>query len=152
MWTAYETSDLFLITTNSTLKANGALVMGRGIARQARGRFPGLDQALGKEIGKTCGDQGVYHLLVSPRWPRARLGCFQVKRHWAHPAAPALIQGSCAALTRWAHAHPGRQICLNFPGIGNGRLPRTAVLPLLTSLPDTVTIWEYPDPPHEKQP
>lgn len=47
MWSAYDDADLFLITTNSTLKKNGALLMGRGIARQARDLFPGLDLALG---------------------------------------------------------------------------------------------------------
>ncbi len=46
MWTAYDDADLFLITTNSTLKKNGVLVMGRGIARQACDRCPGLDTAL----------------------------------------------------------------------------------------------------------
>jgi hypothetical protein len=35
MWTAYQSADLFLITTNATITARGALVMGRGIARQA---------------------------------------------------------------------------------------------------------------------
>jgi len=31
---------------------------------------------------------------------------------------------------------------MNFPGIGNGRLDRADVLPLLMDLPETVTIWE----------
>ncbi len=47
MWTAYEPADLFLITTNSTIRRDGALVMGRGIARQAKERFPDLDVTLG---------------------------------------------------------------------------------------------------------
>jgi hypothetical protein len=42
MWSAYNRANLFLVTTNSTLKRNNALVMGRGIARQARDRFPGI--------------------------------------------------------------------------------------------------------------
>jgi hypothetical protein len=37
MWSAYDNIDLFLITTNVTIKRNGALVMSRGIARQAYG-------------------------------------------------------------------------------------------------------------------
>ena len=32
MWTAFDETALFLLTTNSTVKRNGALVMGRGIA------------------------------------------------------------------------------------------------------------------------
>lgn len=106
MWSAYGDADLFLITTNSTLKQSGALVMCRGIARQARDRFPGtsaplstsLDLALGREIAAVCGHLGHYHLLVSPRWPAAKLGAFQVKSHYARPASPTLIRRSALAL------------------------------------------------------
>lgn len=78
MWSAYTAADLFLITTNSTLKkGNHALVMGRGIARQAKERFPGLDITLGRHIQVLCGNEGIYGLLVSPRWPAAKLGAFQ---------------------------------------------------------------------------
>jgi hypothetical protein len=145
MWTAYEGADLFLITTNSTLRKDGVLVMGRGIARQAKERFPGLDVVLGAQIQTICGSQGIYGLLISPRWPKARLGAFQVKRHWRQSADLALIEKSTTALMHWVTCHADRQVCLNFPGIGNGRLPRTAVLPILQHLPDNVIIWEYPD-------
>ncbi|MCO5205659.1 MAG: hypothetical protein M9928_11545, partial [Anaerolineae bacterium] len=55
MWSAWDSADLFVITTNSTLRADGALVMGRGIARQARNRFPGIAAALGRAIAQTYG-------------------------------------------------------------------------------------------------
>jgi hypothetical protein len=48
-----------LITTNATIIARAALVMGRGIARLAKERFPGLDVALGKRIQAVWGNQGV---------------------------------------------------------------------------------------------
>lgn len=50
MWRAFDDADLFLITTNAVLKSNWALVMGRGIAKQARDRFPGIDLAIGRQI------------------------------------------------------------------------------------------------------
>jgi hypothetical protein len=81
MWTAYQSADLFLITTNATITARGALVMGRGIARQAKERFPDLGVALGKRIQAVWANQGVYGLFVSPRWPAAKLGAFRVKQH-----------------------------------------------------------------------
>ena len=144
MWTAYEAVDLFLITTNSTLKkGTQALVMGRGIAQQARDRFPGLDAALGKQILSICGSQGQYGLLVSPQWPQARLGAFQVKRHYSQPASLELIRQSTTALCAWCVDHPDAQIGLNFPGIGNGRLRRETVLPMVRQLPAQVTIWTY---------
>jgi len=147
MWTAYETAGLFLITTNSTVKADGRLVMGRGIARQARERFPGLDAALGAQILTVCGSGGFYGLLISRRWPAAKVAAFQVKYHWQRPADLSLITRSVTALTWWARYHADCAIHLNFPGIGNGGLARTAVLPLLAALPDNVTIWEFAAPP-----
>ncbi|MCI0579953.1 MAG: hypothetical protein L0332_24090 [Chloroflexi bacterium] len=143
MWTAYSKADLFLITTNSTIRQNGALVMGRGIACQARDRFPGLDKALGRQILNACGHLGEYGLLVSPRWPAAKLGAFQVKTRYDQPADPTIIEHSTAALHAWCAAHPTALVCLNFPGIGNGRLPREQVLPIVEQLPANVTIWEY---------
>ncbi|MCI0575356.1 MAG: hypothetical protein L0331_04015, partial [Chloroflexi bacterium] len=155
MWTAYDKADLFLITTNSTIHS-GALIMGRGIARQARDRFPGLDKALGQQILNTCGYLGQYGLLISPRWPEAKLGAFQVKTHYDKPADLALIEHSTAALQAWCAAHPAALVCLNFPGIGNGRLPREQVLLIVEQLPPNVTIWDYweddPPAPMVKQP
>lgn len=145
MWTVYPTTDLFLITTNSTLRRDGALVMGQGIARQARDRFPGLAQTLGHHILNLCGNQGEYGLLISPHWPAAKLGAFQVKQHYRHSTNLELIQNSTTALCTWCTEQPKAIVALNFPGIGNGRLPRTAVFPILQQLPDTVTIWEYPN-------
>jgi len=36
-----------------------------------------------------------------------------------------------------------KRIDLNFPGIGNGKLPRHQVLYLLEDLPDNIHVWEY---------
>lgn len=150
MWTAYTAADLFLITTNSTLKKSShALVMGRGIARQAKERFPGLDVALGRQIQALCGNQGIYGLLVSPRWPTAKLGAFQVKQHYSQPASLELIRRSTATLCAWSAEHPTATVSVNFPGIGNGRLHSEDVLPIIAQLPDQVTIWEYPLPGKE---
>jgi len=144
IWSVYEQADLFLVTTNATLKGNGALVMGRGLARQARDRFPGIDLAFGQAIAARCGHLGRYHLLVSPHWPRAKLGAFQVKQDYRHQADLRLIREGVAALSGWCTAHPEAQVALNFPGIGHGHLSRSAVLPIIAQLPDQVTIWEYP--------
>lgn len=152
MWTTYAAADLFLITTNATITVRGALVMGRGIARQAKERFPDLDIALGRQIQALCGNQGIYGLLISPRWPAAKLGAFQVKQHYSQPASTSaslstsleLTRRSTAALCAWCIEHSTARVALNFPGIGNGRLRREDVLPMVIQLPDQVTIWEYP--------
>lgn len=139
MWSVWGSVDLFLVTTNATLTQAGKLVMGRGIARQARDRFPGLDLVLGDAIDIAGPDYG---LLVSFYWPAAKLGCFQVKRHWADRADLDLIARSVQDLSNWCSEHPSATVALNFPGIGNGRLEVNDVLPLVKGLPNTVQIWQ----------
>ena len=146
MWAVFDEVDLFLITTNSTLKRNGALVMGRGIARQARDRFPQLEYRFGQEITQRCDHLGTYHLLISPRYPTAKLGAFQVKYHYRQSASLDLIAGSVRALQRWCNAHPVAKVALNYPGIGNGKLKLAQVQPLIAQLSQNVQIWQYVNP------
>ncbi len=123
MWMVYSTIELFLITTNCTIRRDGALVMGCGIAQQARDRFLGLDKALGQQIMTRCNSQGQYGLLISPRWPKAKLGAFQVKRHYSYPASLELIRHSTAVLYAWCAENPIANVVVNVPGIGNGSSP-----------------------------
>lgn len=141
MWSVWRQADLFLITTNASLRKDGALVMGRGIAREARDRFPGVDLAFGKAIAQTCGSGGRYGLLVSPRWPTAKLGAFQVKYNFSDEADPDLIAFSVEQLCAWCAAHPEKLVHLNYPGIGNGKLTQEVVAPIIERLPDKVTVW-----------
>lgn len=142
MWNVYGKADAFLITTNSTIKRNGALVMGRGIAKEARDRFPGLDLALGSRIMREYGNKGIYGLMLSERFPEAKLGAFQVKLAYDDPAELWLIRKSTAMLADFAKNNPELKIHLNFPGIGNGRLAIQAVMDIVEILPDNVTLWQ----------
>lgn len=136
MWSAWEAADLFLITTNSYIKKNGALVMGRGIARQARDRFVGLDVALGRSIEHLS----EYYLLVSKDWPRKKLGAFQVKRHYKDKADVELIERATWSLINWMRGKDV-QVHLNCPGVGNGGLGVKEVGSIIARLPDNVYVW-----------
>lgn len=140
MWDVYDEADLFLITTNSFIKRNGALVMGAGIAREARDRFPGLDLALGRKIKHL----GKYGLIVSEKWPDKKLGAFQVKYHFKDSASLELIEYSCNDLITFITQNTLRfgTVHLNYPGIGNGKLTEDDVYPIVRKLPDCVTLWE----------
>lgn len=137
MWDQWQESSLFLITTNSTVKKNGRLVMGRGIAQQARDKFPGLDLALGKQI-----EYSKYGLLISLDWPRKKLGCFQVKYNWYDKADLDLIKHSTEMLLGFIKTSKPKLVSLNFPGIGYGGFSRDLVLPIISVLPDCVPVWE----------
>jgi len=138
MWSVFDTVNYFVITTNSMLKNNGAVVMGRGIAKQARDRFPGLDVEIGQAIKARCGSGGAYGLILGHK-----IGVFQVKRHWADEADLELIALSAGQLADEAIAHPDLTFALNFPGIGNGKLAYSDVKPLLDVLPDNVQVWTF---------
>lgn len=142
MWDAWDKADLFLITANSAIKDDGSLVMGAGIARQARDRFSGLDKALGARIQEICGNHGVYHLLISENWPKAKLGLFQTKRSPSYRSTTDIIEPGTMALKWWAALHHDKEIHLNYPGIGLGGMTKDIVYPIIKWLPDNVFIWE----------
>ena len=150
MWSIWQQTDLFCITTNATIKADGSLVMGAGIAKQANDRTPGLNLSLGKAINM-AGRHGrhYYGLLTSPHWPSAKLAAFQVKAHWQQHASINLIHYSTQMLVAWCNRHPDKRVDLNFPGIGNGNLDYDLVLPIIQPLPDQVHVWTYKPPPKD---
>lgn len=135
MWNVFAEVDLFCITTNSTIRRDGALVMGRGIARQARDRFPGLDYELGKFIKRKRNKLYGFQAL-SP------ISIFQVKYNFWEKASLNLITISTEMLQVFIKGK-NLQVALNFPGIGNGRLSREQVLPIISQLPDNVKVFEY---------
>jgi hypothetical protein len=141
LWSELGRANLVLVTTNAIVTRSGRLVMGRGAAREARDRFPGLDADLGAIILGSPSPYGVA-LARGDHHPVTRLGAFQVKHHWRHPAQLDLIAFSMERLAGITNRY-GR-IALNFPGIGNGGLRPEAVLPLLRGLPDHVFVYRRP--------
>lgn len=140
MWDVFGKTDLFLITTNPIVRKDGALVMGRGIAKQFAERFPSGPYELAN-IVRAFPQQHCGNLYYEPVFGRQTIGYFMVKTHWKEPASIPVIMRSVAELIYKAPLY--NRIDLNFPGIGNGKLKREDVLPLLEVLPDNVHIWEY---------
>ena len=119
-------ADLFLITTNGTLKnAATTYSVGAGvsIARQAKERFPVSEAALGRHIqALPCVHQGVWRLLVGPRWPAAEASV-RVKQRYSQASQVWTSSGAApAALCAWCAEHPIASSLPSISGIGNGRL------------------------------
>jgi hypothetical protein len=139
MWDVYEETDLFCITTNSTLNKKGELVMGKGIALQAKQRFPDLPRMAGRLIVS----ETVYGLMVC-HMPVTPIGLFQTKIHWRNPSLPSVIEISVNNLISYIKVRPDwKRIDLNFPGVNNGKLKKELVMPIIEKLPDVVHVWEY---------
>ncbi len=132
MWDIYGDHECFLITTNSYIRQDGALVMGRGIALQAKNRWSQLPYDLGE-----C----IEHLEVYGLLWCSGIGAFQVKKHYMRDAQTDIIRHSTSMLKLHAHNHPNVRYDLNFPGIGHGRLEHDEVHEIISILPDNVHIW-----------
>jgi hypothetical protein len=141
LWSELGHAGLILVTTNAVVTRSGRLVMGRGAAREARDRFPGLDADLGAVILGLPSPYGVA-LARGDYHPVTWLGAFQVKRHWKDRAQLDLIAFSVERLAAITNRYA--RIAMNFPGIGNGGLWSEVVLPLLQKLPNHVFIYHRP--------
>lgn len=137
MWTEYGEVDLFCITTNSDITKSGRLVMGRGIAYEAKQRIPDIDLWFGNQIN----EREVYGLIINYGDRNQTIGAFQVKRHYYEQASIELIKKSCGMLFEYLLNGWDCRVIMNFPGIGNGHLDVEEVLPIVSLLPDNVTLW-----------
>lgn len=131
-------ADARCITTNGAVRKDGAAVMGRGVAAQAKERWPMLPTVLGyciREHGNHV------RLLMNPAGDSAVLVSFPVKHHWRETADLALIERSCGELMDLADRLGLEAILLPRPGCGNGRLDWAQVGPAIAPLlDDRVTI------------
>ena len=141
MWD--QPAQLVCVTGNSTIKASGAVVMGRGAALECLNLYPDIALKFGKLIQAYAGEP--YGLVTVPvLGSPAAIGLFQVKRHFRDAADLELIKNSVGALAKLVETgFRHDRVFLNFPGTGYGRRNREEVLPLLTPLPDNVEVWEY---------
>jgi hypothetical protein len=104
-----------------------------------------IDKTLGNLIKSISDDDYDYEFygLVTTKWENQEVGIFQVKRHFFSQASLYLIQLATVRLFEYIAMTNPSLVCLNFPGIGNGRLSRDEVLPIISLLPDCVEIWEF---------
>lgn len=119
LWT--YNAQVTVITTNGAIKRNGAAVMGRGCALEAKTRYPGLDHELGYLLtlyGNRC------FRIVPDRIRKLdrTLLTFPVKHRWNEAADLDLIAQSCEQAMQMANKFDWARIVLPRPGCGNGRL------------------------------
>jgi hypothetical protein len=86
IWNYHAKGTWICVTTNGFVKKNGEAVMGRGIALQAKIRFPDLPMELGRLI-KSEGNRVLY-------FTKYRLITLPVKHNWFENADLGLIDVS----------------------------------------------------------
>jgi hypothetical protein len=147
--TPWTLPNVYLFTGNPISRKDGALVMGRGAAKQLRDAYPALQFGLGETLRRNPERRLLFVPVdrATDQW----IGWFKVKHHWADPADISLIKQSTHELRVVAMRRPKRTFHMNYPGIGNGRLDIDTVHPLLQALPDNVLIYSTLDPTGRKQ-
>lgn len=128
IWDYYNQGNWIVIPTNGTVKRNGEAVMGRGLALQAKSRFPQLSFALGRFIN-AYGNVVFVSNLQNREFRSIKLITFPVKNHWKETASLHLIERSCNQLVYVAPQN--FLIYLPKVGCGNGRLDWKNVKPIL---------------------
>lgn len=153
MFDMWGKCDGFFVTTNAFIKKDSGLVMGRGAAKQLKELIPESPFKLAAAIRRRqehtgspryglvlVDDPETYHLHGQA------YGAFQVKTHFKDYANLGLIDHAAAMLADWANDPIAQQdlYVVNFPGIGNGKLERKHVLPVLERhLGDCPNVWVY---------
>lgn len=137
MWDIYPTTNMFVFTTNASFTKDGELVMGAGIAKEVKKKWPGIEKKLGEQLK----GYNIYGFRPSPNYPASKLGVFQTKVYWQDDAILSLIETSTNQLHDWVLWEGPERVDLNFPGIGHGKLEEKDVLPIISSLPSCVHIW-----------
>ncbi len=124
--------DARCITTNGALRTNGDAVMGKGLALEAKKKYPRIEATLGRLIQK-YGNHVYYlgHGLIS----------FPTKHHWMDETSDiTLIKRSALELVSLLRgdvplkSKANRRILMTRPGCGNGNLEWSNVKPAIQTI------------------
>jgi hypothetical protein len=120
--------DVIVVPTNGVVRANGSLVMGAGVAKDAVLKFPGID----KEWGALVEYHGNNCYMSQDR----RLISFPTKHHWMDKSDPILIERSAFQLVGIADRQNIKKLAMPRIGCGLGGLKWETVRTLLTKILD----------------
>ena len=131
-------ADAICFTSNGVVKANGELVMGAGIAKAFRDKWPALAKRAGHCV-KNAGNR-VHWLITAPVGignKHISIVSFPTKHDYKHQSDLRLISSSAEQLVSLTNIYKWNKVYLTRPGCGLGGLDwRTQVRPLLTPILD----------------
>lgn len=133
--------DGLCFTSNNIVKPNGELVMGAGIAKQFRDRWPDLPGKFGKKVKIFNRPFAILHELSNGdiKW----IINFPTKHHYSEDSNIHLIMSSAHNLVRLMDKESINKVLLTRPGCGRGNLSwENQVKPVISEIfkDDRVTI------------
>lgn len=109
-------SDYKVVTTNGIVMKDRRLVMGKGIAREARDKYPYLDLYLGKLVLQNGNHVHVVY------YGKEGIISFPTKKHWKDNSDIDLIKRSCLEMKEVLKEEKNITVLMPPPGCGNGGL------------------------------
>lgn len=123
--------DAICVTTNSVITRTQALVMGAGVAKQFKLKYPGIEYELGKKV-KTYGN--IPFLIYKNK---QAIVSFPTKKNWKDKSDLKLIESSARALIKIASSRYWTKVAIPAPGVEKGGLSwKNEVAPLLSKILD----------------
>lgn len=146
IWEELGVATVLFVTASSTLNGH-KLIMSHGAAKEAEDRFPFLPATFGsilvqrKRVKKVFGIMTTLDTVIT-NLPRheTQIGIFQAGIKYYDVASLDVIKEAVRLMKFWADKFP--RIAMTFPGIGQGKLKREDVLPVIAALPDNVWVYE----------
>ena len=138
IWSYHSKESVIVIPTNGTVKKTGECVMGKGLALQAKTKYPSLPKLVGQHIKLNGNTVGYF--------PEPSLASFPVKWNWYQKADKLLIYRSLKELVYLVQLldlnlegkelllKPGFQVYLTRVGCGNGLLDWKDIKPLVEEI------------------
>ena len=121
IWETDLDLNIICITTNGMVNSKGEAIMGRGIAKQAADRFPGIKKVIGSHILQFGNTPCLYRNY--PLLKETHIISLPTKHHWKDCSDINLIEKSIIAILKIVDVNPNfRRIGMTRPGCGNGGL------------------------------
>lgn len=130
-------NNIICITTNGSIKHNGACVMGRGVALEAKQHISRLDFLVGEAI-QQVGNIPIFFQTLG-------ICTFPTKHNWWEQSDIELIKKSLEHLIGLCKQNPGHTWYLPKPGCSNGQLEWKEVRPIIEPLmiPEIVIVDKF---------
>lgn len=128
IWNSYAADEHTYVIVTTNLKTNqyGHAIMGAGIAKECRLKFPEIPSLLGEQI--KAGHKGIV------KFDQFNVIAFPTKYDWKYRSSPDLITNSVIELKLMMDDNPEIKVVMPRPGCGNGGLKWSAVKPILDGI------------------
>lgn len=139
----HEDCSLILFSANSVINSyKNELVMGAGIAKAFKNRWPSLPGNLAYKVKHLS----LYGLAISDitiNEGKTKLGAFQSKIHYRDDSSIEILKYSVDKLKDYCDSNPRNRVLMNMPAIGFGNLSFEVVKRITNELSSQVIIYHY---------